>query len=105
LQRNITKDAGERAQRLVAGRVAAAVVELLEVVEVEHDQAERQRRGASSLDLAPKCVVEGPPAEQSEPGAFTHLIQPSGTNFAVSRPPPGREMAKFAFGPLSIECR
>ena len=51
-------DLGERAQHLVAGRVAVDVVEALEVVDVEHQQRDVIDVG-SPLQLCAEALVEG----------------------------------------------
>jgi hypothetical protein len=45
--RKVSRSAGQVAQHAVAGRVAVAVVDVLEVIGVEQDQGQRARRVAA----------------------------------------------------------
>ena len=56
---------GRGGERLVALRVTVRVVDLLEVVEVEHDDAERAAGGRRGLDLAPQALLRTAVVEQA----------------------------------------
>ena len=55
------------AEQAVTGEMAAAVVDVLELVEVEQDQSERARRDIVQLALQPRleCPSIGRPVSQS----------------------------------------
>ena len=61
---------GHETQRVVAGLVAVEVVDLLEVVDVEEQHAERARRG----DLLLEHLVEDAMAEQSGQRVVARLL-------------------------------
>ncbi len=75
----------ERGQCLVAGGVPAAIVDGLEVVEVDEDQAERDLAGPGGVDLALECLLEravvaepgDDVAERVASGQLVHVLQPT----------------------------
>ena len=62
--RGLAQDAGDLAQHHVALQVAVGVVDLLEVVDVEHDQAELVVVAAGALDLRRHDLLEAAVVEQ-----------------------------------------
>jgi len=53
----LLQEARDLAEQAVAGEVTAAVVDVLELVEIEQDQAQRSRRGV--VQLALQAVLGG----------------------------------------------
>ena len=67
---------GRGGERLIALRVTVRVVDLLEVVEVEHDDAERAAGGRRGLDLPPQALLRAAVVEQAgEPVRGSLLAQ------------------------------
>ena len=63
------QDTGEGTKCLVAGRVTVAVVERLEVVDVEHEHGQRfLRPSTSSSQRVLQCLVEGAAVGETGPG-------------------------------------
>ena len=56
---------GEGDERVVAGRVAVAVVDLLEVVDVDHQRRERLAAAAGAGELVARALLERAPVEQA----------------------------------------
>jgi len=66
-------DAGDRAERLVAGDMAEAVVVTLEVIKVTEEERERPALLGRALRLFAQALFEGRgPAVERKPGSASH---------------------------------